>query len=117
MLDENLLSAKLKKPLVDLGYETKNVEDMGWRGTKDTALLALASSHDFEVFITADKNLPHQQNIRSLAIKLVILNAVSTRPTCLVPLISRIGSQLHQLEVGSITTINDNQEITSFKPS
>jgi len=30
LLDENLLSRKLKKPLVDTGHSVKNVEDMGW---------------------------------------------------------------------------------------
>jgi hypothetical protein len=32
LLDENLLSKKLKKPLVDAGNVVQNVEEMGWRG-------------------------------------------------------------------------------------
>ncbi len=43
LLDENLLSKKLKKPFLDVGHTVKNVEDMGWRGTKDRELLALAN--------------------------------------------------------------------------
>jgi predicted nuclease of predicted toxin-antitoxin system len=43
LLDENLLSKKLKHPLVEAGQTVQNVEDMGWRGTKDSALLALAN--------------------------------------------------------------------------
>lgn len=62
LLDENLLSKKLKKPFVDAGYSVQNVEDMGWRGVKDRELLALADSYPFDVFITSDKNLPYQQN-------------------------------------------------------
>jgi hypothetical protein len=42
LLDENLLSKKLKKPFVDAGHSVQNVEDMGWRGVKDKELLALA---------------------------------------------------------------------------
>ena len=85
LLDENLLSNKLKTPLIELGHSVKNVEDMGWRGTKDTPLLALAESYGFEVFITADKNLPYQQNLGSLKIRLVVLNGKNTRPAYLVP--------------------------------
>ncbi len=60
LLDENLLSRKLKQPLIDAGHEVQNVDDMGWRGTKDTALLTLANTTPFDVFITADKNLSYQ---------------------------------------------------------
>ncbi len=59
LLDENLLSKKLKKPLVDAGYSVQTVEDMGWRGVKDRELLALAEAHPVDVLITADKNLPY----------------------------------------------------------
>ena len=68
LLDENLLSRKLKKSLVDAGHTVKNVEDMGWRGVKDRELLALANFYPFDVFITADKNLPYQQNLSNLAV-------------------------------------------------
>ena len=47
LLDENLLSKKLKKPFLDVGHTVQNVEDMGWRGTKDRDLLALANVFPF----------------------------------------------------------------------
>ena len=108
LLDENLLSKKLKKPLIALEHTVKNVEDMGWRGTKDTPLLALAESYGLDVFITADKNLPYQQNLRAIAMRLVVLNAKNTKPAYLIPLISQIGARLHRLEVGTVTIINDD---------
>jgi hypothetical protein len=49
LLDENLLSKKLKKPFLDVGHTVQNVEDMGWRGTKDRELLALANVFPFDV--------------------------------------------------------------------
>ncbi len=42
LLDENLLSRKLKQPITDAGYSVFNVDNMGWRGTKDRDLLVLA---------------------------------------------------------------------------
>ncbi|WP_335149024.1 hypothetical protein [Nostoc sp.] len=42
LLDENLLSKKLKKPFIDAGHSVQNVEDMGSRGVKYKELLILA---------------------------------------------------------------------------
>lgn len=47
---------------------------MGWRGAEDRELLALANAFPFDVFITADKNLPYQQNLQNLDLRIVALN-------------------------------------------
>ncbi len=115
LLDENLLSKKLKQPLLDAGHRVNNVEDMGWRGTKDRELLALANTFPFDVFITADKNLPYQQNLQNLALRIVILNVSSTRPDHLLPLIRQIALLLQSLELSSITLIDAAGCITQFQ--
>lgn len=117
LLDENLLSKKLKKPFLDVGHTVQNVEDMGWRGTKDRELLALANVFPFDVFITSDKNLPYQQNLQNLALRVVVLNASSTRPDHLLPLIAQIIPLLQSLVPGSITLIDDAGDITPFNLS
>jgi hypothetical protein len=117
LLDENLLSKKLKKPFLDVGHTVQNVEDMGWRGTKDRELLALANVFPFDVFVTADKNLPYQQNLQNLALRVVVLNASSTRPDHLLPLITKIIPLLQSLAPGSIRLIDDAGDITSFNLS
>lgn len=114
LLDENLLSKKLKKPLQDVGHSVRNVEDMGWRGTKDRELLQLAQSSGFDVFITADKNLPYQQNWREIVLKIVVLDAQSTRPDCLLPLIARVCELLSLLSSGSIRIVNNAGEAIVF---
>ena len=115
LLDENLLSRKLKRPLVAAGHRVKNVEDMGWRGVTDRQLLDLAVAASFDVFITADKNLPYQQNLKNLSLRIVVLDATSTRPDHLRPLITQISEQLPSLEIGSVMFINDAGEMTSFE--
>jgi predicted nuclease of predicted toxin-antitoxin system len=117
LLDENLLSKKLKKPFMDVGHTVQNVGDMGWRGTKDRELLALANVFPFDVFITSDKNLPYQQNLQNLALRVVVLNASSTRPDHLLPLIAQIVPLLQSLAPGSITLIDNAGDITPFSPS
>jgi predicted nuclease of predicted toxin-antitoxin system len=114
LLDENLLSKKLKKPLLEAGHDVRNVDDMGWRGVKDRELLTLAETHAFDVLITADQNLPYQQNLRDRSFRLIILMARSTRPGSLLPLMIQTCSLLPSLAPGSITLINDAGEISPF---
>ncbi|MBN3945778.1 MAG: hypothetical protein HWQ38_04555 [Nostoc sp. NMS7] len=114
LLDENLLSKKLNKPFVDAGHLVQNVEDMGWRGVKDPELLTLPQAHPFDIFITADKNLPYQQNLQCLTLQIVVLDAKSTRPDYLLLLIIHINGLLQSLVPGSVTLINDAGKVTTF---
>ncbi len=52
------------------GHDVSIVQKMGWRGISNGELLARAEQADFQLFIVADKNLRHQQNLtgRRLAI-------------------------------------------------
>lgn len=79
------MSKKLKQPFVDAGHSVSNVYDMGWRGLKDREILELAENQPFDVFITADKNLPYQQNLASCGMRIVVFETSSTRPDRLVP--------------------------------
>ncbi len=106
LLDENLLSKKLKKPLIDAGHLVQNVEDMGWRGVKDRELLKLAEANAFDVFITADQNLPYQQNLSCSVLRVVVIASVSTRPDILLPLIVEVGNRLESLSSGSLTIVS-----------
>jgi predicted nuclease of predicted toxin-antitoxin system len=113
LLDENLLSKKLKQPFLNKGYIVYNVNDMGWRGFKDHQILDLAEKHPFDVFITADKNLPYQQSLTDKTFKIIILNSPSTRPDHLVPLMKKISEMISSLSIGSSVFINDAGEIES----
>jgi predicted nuclease of predicted toxin-antitoxin system len=116
LLDENLLSKKLKQPLLAAGHSVNNVYDMGWRGLKDREILDLAESHPFDVFITADKNLQYQQNLASRLIRIVVLDASSTRPDHLIPLMVQISSIVESLSVGAAIRINDAGEVVAISP-
>lgn len=116
LLDENLLSQKLKQPFLDYGHSISNVYDMGWRGIKDREILDRSENHPFDVFITADKNLPYQQNLGSRVIRIVVLDSSSTRPDRLVPLMRQVSTIISSLPVGSTVRINDAGEVVSISP-
>ncbi|ELS48253.1 MAG: DUF5615 family PIN-like protein, partial [Microcystis sp.] len=114
LLDENLLSTKLKQPFLKKGDMVYNVNDMGWRGLKDREILDLAEKHPFDAFITADKNLPYQQNLTSRILRIIILDSRSTYPNHLLPLMSKISEILSSLPIGQSVLINDAGEMESI---
>jgi hypothetical protein len=52
-----------------------NVEDMGWRGITNGALLDLMVAGQFQILITADKNHPFQQNLKKRQLSAIIIPA------------------------------------------
>jgi hypothetical protein len=61
---------------------------MGWAGKRNGELLALAVS-EFDVFLTADRNLSFQQDISAFDIAVVVLIAHSNSIEPLRPLVPR----------------------------
>ena len=93
LLDESVPS-KLKLALP--AHSVRTVVEMGWSGVKNGQLLALAGA-DFDVFITVDKNLPFQQNLKALPVAIVVLDAVSNELPYLLPLMPQLERTLTAL--------------------
>ena len=74
LLDENIDS--FLKTLFASGFEVITVRERGWNGKKNGELLRLAQK-EFDVFVTMDKNLEHQQNLKALDLGVVVLQARS----------------------------------------
>ncbi|MEL6593473.1 MAG: DUF5615 family PIN-like protein [Bacteroidota bacterium] len=91
LLDENL-PRKLKKDFAE--YEVFTVAEMGWSGKENGVLLALLKKESFEVFLTGDKNLQHQQNFKSYTIPVIVLNAKFLIYEDLQPLVPKIKALL-----------------------
>jgi hypothetical protein len=61
------------------GHECKSVVEAGFSGKKNGALLILAERSGFDVVLTVDQGIPHQQKLEGLRIALVILEARSNK--------------------------------------
>jgi predicted nuclease of predicted toxin-antitoxin system len=94
LLDESVPS-RLSRVLA--GREVRTVGEMGWSGVKNGKLLALAATA-FDAFITVDKNLPHQQNLTTLPVAVIVLDARSIELPALLPLVPALELQLSILE-------------------
>ena len=53
-------------------HEVLTVREMGWGGITNGKLMALAQQ-SFDVFVTVDQNLEHQQNLSVLTLGLVVV--------------------------------------------
>lgn len=92
LLDENLPKRlKLDFP----GHEVYSVREMGWNGVKNGVLLKLLSENSFDVLLTYDKNLQHQQNFRKYTLAVFVLTAKSNQYEELTKLTPRINEYLN----------------------
>ena len=62
---------------------------VGWSGKENGELLRLAGD-SFDVLLTADRNLEHQQNLTTLPISVVVLVASTNRIESLRPLVPEL---------------------------
>jgi len=71
-------------------FEVATVHEMGWLGTKNGDLLRLAGEEGFEVLVTADQGIEHQQNQTALPCAVVVVRSYRTTLEHLIPLIPKI---------------------------
>ncbi len=101
LLDESL-PRELARELT--GHSVRTVVQMGWSGVKNGELLRLAAS-DFDVLLTADQNLEHQQNLRRVDVGIVVLVAVNNRIETLRPLVSTVLAQVVTIRPGELVRV------------
>ena len=102
LLDESV-PARLRRSLTT--HQVKTVVEMGWSGIKNGELLALAAV-DFDAFITVDKNLPHQQNLSTLPVSVVLLDAYSNELAVLLPLVPQLDRALSSLRAKTYVRVS-----------
>jgi predicted nuclease of predicted toxin-antitoxin system len=71
------------------GFEIMTVQELGWAGITNGALLQLADEQ-FDVLITSDQNLKYQQNLANRQLAIVQL------PTNQVPLVTKLAPKIQQ---------------------
>ena len=101
LLDESVPS-RLRRSLPN--HDVKTVVEMGWGGVKNGKLLALAAA-DFDAFLTVDKNLQFQQNLATLPVAIVVLDAYSNELLALLPLIQQLEQVLSSLKPRSYVKV------------
>lgn len=88
-----------------VGHETAAATRLGWAGVHNGELLRRAVATGFDVLVTADRNMRHQQNIAKSGIAVVVLIARSNRLEDYLPLVPDVLDVLPRLKPGDVVEI------------
>ena len=77
---------------------------MGWSGIKNGELLDRAAA-GFDVFVTVDRNLSFQQNVRKARIAVIVLRAKTNRLANLLPLVPKLLRALDSVTPGVVAIV------------
>jgi len=80
------------------------VHDRGWAGLKNGELLRTVEA-DYDVFVTVDQNLQHQQNLKNFQIGVAVLAARTNRLQDLIPLVPELLEVCRTLDPGQVRVI------------
>lgn len=91
LLDE-MMPRRLKRMLSETA-EVMSVRERGWGSLENSDLLE-AAQHEFDVLLTTDRGIPHQQNLSRFEIAVVVLRARSNAYEELAPLAEKASEVL-----------------------
>lgn len=91
-----MLDRRLKRWLPE-GVEVVTVRERGWASKKNGELLILAEK-EFDVLLTTDRGIPHQQDISRFDLEVVVISAKSNRLSDLEPHIEEVGRLIEEFD-------------------
>ncbi len=101
LLDE-CLPRKLKHEVQ--ADEVRTVPEMGWAGTKNGKLLRLVEQ-EFDILLTNDQNIEHQQNLQRFEVAIVVLVAPTNDIDDLRPLMGAANEAMQEIRSKEIRYI------------
>ncbi len=107
LLDE-CVPRKLKKSL--LGHDCQTVPEQGLAGKKNGELLSLAEAAGFQVFLTIDQGIEHEQNLKARGIAVILVRAKSSRLADLQPYTAEILHILQSIQRGQLVRVGSRRE-------
>src|SRR6476469_3080268 len=102
VLIDECLPKKLKLELPD--HFVRTVPEAGWAGKQNGDLLRLAE-RDFDVLLTNDQNMEHQQHLKQFDIAFIVLVAPTNDIDDLRPLMPAVNDGLASISPGNIMYI------------
>lgn len=102
LLDE-CFPIPLKKFLKN--YNAKTAVEMGWSSLKNGKLLSAGAKEGFDVLFTIDKNIHHQQNIKTFDIAVVVFDVARSKTELIKPLLPKFFAMDGSIEKGKVYII------------
>jgi hypothetical protein len=88
---------------------------MGWETLQNGRLLAEAAKA-FDVFLTVDKNIRHQQNLPTLPLPVIVLDTLMNTPQALLPFAPFVENAIAGLRPGVMIEIDSTGNVTELAP-
>ena len=88
-----------------VGHEARTVQQQTWAGLKNGVLLATAEAAGFQVFVTGDQNLEHQQTMAGRRLGVVVLVAMSNALEDLLPLVPEVLTAITRVRPGQVLRV------------
>jgi hypothetical protein len=86
------------------GHAVKSVSETAWRSSKDGALLAYAQEH-FDVFVTIDRKLEHQHNLKELKLGFVFARVPSNKIEAYRPIFADLQKAAENVKPGEVIRV------------
>src|ERR1035438_47510 len=103
LLDE-CLPRKLKNHLP--GHECCTVPEAALAGKKNGELLLLAEKSGFEIFLTLDRGMEYQQNLKGRVITVILIDAKSSQLADLLPRMPSVLDALRSVQPGQLAPVS-----------
>lgn len=86
------------------GHIVKTVSEIGWRGTEDGPLVEFAQTQ-FDVFLTIDRNLERQNDLKKFLLGFVVVRVRSNEIGSYLPIFSRIQEAALGVKSGEVVYV------------
>ena len=86
------------------GDIVKTVSEIGWRGTEDGSLLEFAQTQ-FDVFVTIDRSLERQNDLKKFLIGFVVVRVRSNEISAYRPIFNHIQEAAQRVRSGEVVYV------------
>lgn len=91
-------------------HDVERTQDRKWDGLENGDLLK-AAEIEFDILITTDSNIKHQQNFSQFDIALIVLRAFDISIESYLPLVPEILATLNVIQPGDIKYLYANEKL------
>lgn len=109
LLDEEL-DLKLRHRFGE-EFQAETVEYQGWKGTQNGELIQKAQAAGFGALVTPDQNIPDQQDLSELRLRIVVIVPLSLAIEDIEPLMPGVSEALQAMQPGEVRRVEPPDEV------
>ena len=98
------MDRKLKRSF-DSSFRVVTVRERGWSGKKNGELLR-AAELEFDVLVTLDRSMQHQQHLTKYDLAVVLTLSRSRRRADIEPAMGEVNRSVHEARAGVLVTVS-----------